>query len=155
MEQGRAEQVLSISKLQNDLNDIHKDVKKTTDLRRKKAISAHNKATNIVVPSFSIEDFVCVRRAHDRGPKLKFKWYGPCKITAVHSPLVYSVTSLHNNKSQRVHSTRLTKYRDSLNDLPVSEQILDLSARTESRYEVIERLLDVAEADDGFYFQVQ
>ena len=62
-EQARTVQVLEISKLQQELDYMHKDADRTVSLRRERAIAAHNKATNIVSPSFAIGDLVLVRRS--------------------------------------------------------------------------------------------
>jgi len=116
-------QVLEIAKLQAALNEMHKAVDISVSRRREKAIAAHNKATNIVTPSFEVGDFVLVRRANDNGHKLRFRWFGPWRITAVHGALVYSVSPLSGDKTERVHCARLLKYRDSLQGKPVSQKM--------------------------------
>lgn len=151
----RALQLLEIAALQTTLENIHKEVEAAVYARRKRVIEAHNKATNIVTPSFSVGDFVLVRRAVDRGHKLKFRWFGPCRIYNVHGHLVYGATPLRDGKVEIVHSARLLKYRDSFLGKPVPEDMLDLAERTESRYDIIEKIVEVAEADDGIFFQVQ
>jgi len=155
LDHARALQVLKIDKLQKDLEQMHKKVKKSTCLRREKSIAFHNKQTCLSVPSFSVGDFVLVRRAKDRGPKLQFRWFGPCRITAVYSKVVYGVTSLRGGKAQRIHAARLTKYRDSFLGKIVPQDTLDLAERTESHYEIIEKILDIGAAPDGLFFQVQ
>lgn len=70
IDSARAQQLISIDKLQHDLDVMHKDVELHVSDTRKTAIDAHNRATNIVPPSFSVGDFVLVRRATDRGHKL-------------------------------------------------------------------------------------
>jgi len=66
------------------VESLMRSILSATRARRESAISAHNKATNIIHPSFEVGDFVLVRRANDRGHKLRFRWYGPCRVTAVH-----------------------------------------------------------------------
>ena len=85
----RASQLAHIEQLQTALEALHKDVSTCTSTRRAKAIEAHNRATNIMQPSFTTGDLVLVRRPVDRGHKLSFNWHGPCQITDVCSPLVY------------------------------------------------------------------
>lgn len=150
-----AEQVVPISELQAALEQMHKYVERSVSLRRERAIAAHNKATNIVAPSLVVGDFVLVRRANDRGHKLRFRWFGPCQVTAICSPLVYGITPLQGGKTERVHCARLIKHRDPLLGNPVSQEMFDLAERTESRFEVVEKLLDVGEAPDGLFFRVQ
>jgi len=150
----RALQVLKIDELQASLNAIHKDVQDLVTKRRAQAIDKHNKATNIVSPSFQVGDFVLVRRATDRGHKLRFKWFGPCRVIALHGPLVYSITSLSDSKTERVHAARLIKYKDSLQGTTVPQDMLELADKTESRYEVIDKIIDIGEDKDEIWLQV-
>lgn len=48
LEQARANQVINIAKLQNDMDKLHKDVSESINERRQKAIRKHNAATNII-----------------------------------------------------------------------------------------------------------
>ena len=155
LEHARAAQIIAIAELQAAFDKMHKEVERSVSLRRERAIAAHNKATNVVSPSFVVGDFVLVRRANDRGHKLRFRWFGPCRIKAVHSPHVYSIAPLRGGKTELVHCARLIKYRDSLLCKPVPKEMMDLAERTESRYEVVEKILDIGEAPDGLFFRVQ
>lgn len=155
IDHARALQFIKIDELQTTLDNMHKDTTDAISASRDRAIEAHNKATNIIAPSFAIGDFVLVRRAVDRGHKLKFRWFGPCRITPVHGSLVYGVTPLQGGKSARVHCARLLKNRDSLLGTTVPDDMLELAERSESRYEIIEKIIDVGTADDGFFFQVK
>lgn len=65
-------------------------------------MTAHNKATNIVIPKFSIGDCFLVRRAQDLRHKLQFRWFGPCLIKAVHRNLVDSVAPLGGKNRRNV-----------------------------------------------------
>lgn len=85
----RSTQLLNIKDIQKTLYNMHKDVENGVNARRARPIRNHNKATNIVTPTFSVGDFVLVRRATDRGHKLNFKWIGTCRITSVHGQLIY------------------------------------------------------------------
>lgn len=107
-------QILQIEKLQTVLNEMHKDVQKRVSKHREQSIRKRDTATNILAPSFAIGDFILVRRAVDNGHKLRFRWFGPCRISAVHNALVYSMTTLSNLRTERVHAARLIKYNDSL-----------------------------------------
>jgi len=129
----RASQVIAIDELRTALDLVHKDVERSVSRRREHAIAAHNKATNIINPSFEVGDFVLVRRANTRGHKLRFQWHGPCRVTSVHGSLVYGITPLRGGKSE----------------------MLDLAESTEARYEVVHKILNVGQAPDGLFFQVQ
>lgn len=155
IDHARALQVIHIDESQKALENIHKDVERSVSLRRDSAITAHNKATNIIQPQFTTGEFVLVRRATDRGHKLQFRWFGPCRITAVHSPVVYGVSPLRGGKTDKVHCARLIRYRDSLLGEPVPQDMLDLADHTETRFEVVEKIIDIGETPDGLFFQVQ
>ena len=155
IDRARALQLICVEELQKTLDEVHKDVQHSVSLRRERAIAAHNKATNIISPSVTVGDFVLVLRGVDRGHKLQLRWFGPCRVTSVHGDLVYGVTSLRGGKTERVHCAQLLKYRDSLLGKPVPQDMLDLAERTESRYEVIEKIVDLGQHRDGLFFRVQ
>eukprot|EP00171_Calliarthron_tuberculosum_P014755 IDg14755t1 len=134
---------------------MHKKVESAVSSRRERAISAHKKETNIVTPKFIVGDFVLVRRAQDHRGKLQFCWFGPYRITAVHGNFVYEFPFLRAGKPKKVHCTRLIMYRDSLHGQQVPDDMLELAERTEIRYEIIEKIIDVREADGEHFFQVQ
>lgn len=150
----RASQLLDISILQDALNEMHKDVDKLVSKRREQAITKQNAATNIISPAFAVGYFVLVRRANDRGHKLHFKWFGHWRISAVHRRLVHSFTSLSSNKTERVHCARLLKYDDSLHNCAVSRDHLDMAERTESRYDFIDKIVDLADSPNSLLLQV-
>lgn len=151
----RLAQMASIQTLQIDMDRIHKQVTESVSSRRERAIELHNKATHIINPVLHVGDFVLVRRANDRGHKLRFRWFGPCAIAKVFSSHVYGVTPLVGGKMERVNCARLMKYRDSLNGADIPKEMIELAERTDSRYEVVEKIVDVGEAPDGLFFQVQ
>lgn len=61
-------QLARIGERQSEVNDVHRDVFMLVSNRRRRTVDAHNRATNInITPSFSVGDFVPVRRAVDNG----------------------------------------------------------------------------------------
>lgn len=155
IDHARALEVIHIEELQKALEHIHKDVERSVSLRRDSAITAHNKAENIIQPQFITGDFVLVRRATNQGHKLQFRWFVPCRITAAHSPLFYGVSPLRGGTTDKDHCTRLLNYRDSLLGEPVPQKMLDLTDRTETQFEVVEKIIDIGKALDRLFFQVQ
>lgn len=134
---------------------MHKYGAQFVSLRRELAIETHNKATNIVSPSFPVGEFVLVRRANDRGHKLRFKWLGPCQVIAAHGNLVYGIVPIQDGKTEQAHCARLILYRDTLLGRALPKEMFDLADRTASRYEVVQRIVDLGEAADGLFFNVQ
>lgn len=94
--------VTKINNMQASLHKMHKEVDRLLSNRRKKAVSWHNLATNFFSPSFNVGDLVVVRHETDRCQKLRFKWFGPRRITSVQSPLVYNVTPFSSSKTECV-----------------------------------------------------
>lgn len=68
---------------------------------------------------------------------------------------MYGVTPRQGGKAEPTHRSRLTKYRDSLLRSPVTQEMLNLAEKTESRYEDIDKILDAGHADDGLFFLVK
>lgn len=93
------------------------------------------------------------RRSNDRGHKLRFKCYGPCRITAAYSPLVYSFVSIRVGKTDRIHCARLFKYRVSFLGTAVPEAMLKLDEAIEARYEVAECIKDAGQASHVSLFR--
>lgn len=151
LERARAEQRLDIAKLQKHLYELHQDVKMRADTRRRRAIETHNKATNISHPRFEIGDFVLVRQAQKARHKLSFCWAGPRRVVDTMSPLVYVVERWDGSKRDQVHCARMIKYTAALDGTNVPEEVLQLADHTESRYEVLERIISVGKEGDRLW----
>lgn len=137
------------------MDAVHKDIEQSKSTRRQNANAAHNKATNIVTPSFHEVYFVVMRRANERGHKPRFKRFGTCCITKVHSQLVYGFTLLHRGDQMRVNCARCIKYLDRFQGTAVPKEFLALTEQVESRYEVVDAITDVGEPRDGFLSRVK
>lgn len=155
IDRARAEQRADITKLRCSLDDMHKQVKENVDERRKRAIDAHNQATNIQKERFYIGDFVLVRQAEKTRHKLMFRWAGPRRIVDTAGDVVYIVERLDKSRRERVHSARLTKYCAGLDGEEVPTEVLDLADRTESRYEVLRRIADIGEEDGVIWLRLE
>lgn len=68
----KEEQVLQIEELQASLLQMHKCIGKLVSRNRSRQLKAHSKKIKIIQPNFTIGGFVLVRKAHDRGHKIKF-----------------------------------------------------------------------------------
>ena len=151
----RAEQLVSINKLQTAVEQMHKETSNRVTTARQKQIQAHNKQTNIIQPNFSLGDFVLVRRAQDKGHKLNFRWFGPRRIVHVYSDLVYDVAKLNGSDVEQVHCARLILYRHASENSVVSKELLDLADRSEAQYELVEKIIAIGEEHYGIFLQVQ
>lgn len=75
--QGDSERLVQVENIQRALHEIHKKVSAKINKRQQWAIEAHNAATNIMVPSFVVGDYLIVCKPTHREHKLAFCWYGP------------------------------------------------------------------------------
>ncbi len=152
----RAEQLVCINDLQCTFDDMHKEVHRRVSENLQKKIAYHNKQTNLVVPNFCVGDFVLVRRAQDtKGHKFQFRWLGPLRITRVIGDTVYDVSGLLDEKLEVVHAARLQLYRSHLDGTSMSTKLLKQAEHIEAKFEMVDMILDIREADDGIFFQVQ
>ena len=69
--------------------------------------------------------------------------------------VVYDVKKLVDGKVERVHAARLMKYRAGMDSVSVSRECLEQVEHLESKYEIIEQLMDIGEAADGIFVQIQ
>lgn len=122
LERVKAEQIVIIDKMQVALKAMHKKVSGFVTKNRARQLRAHYKQTNIVQPSFTVGDFVLVRRAQDKGHKLSLRSMGPIRVTNVVSELVYDVTKLDGSTNERVREARLRFYRSGHENTVVPEQ---------------------------------
>lgn len=58
-------------------------------------------------------------------------------------------------KTERVHAARLIKYRAQHDGTTVSEELLEQAEHLEANYEIVDELIDIGEASDGIFVQVQ
>ena len=78
----RLRQFFNTEQTQEALIEMHRGVKQRSDRNRKQRRDAHNRKTNIKSATFTVGDFVLVRRAKAPGHKMKSMWVGPRRITA-------------------------------------------------------------------------
>ncbi len=155
LERIRAIQLLNIRELQCALDKMHKNAQTTISKNRLRQIRHHNKQTNIVAPNFTIGDFVLVRSPQKKGHKMQFRWIGPRRIVSTVSELVYDVAKLDGKDVERVHCARMRLYKARDENAPVAAALLKLADHTESRYELVESIKDIGEAEDGIHVQVE
>lgn len=121
---------------------------------RERQLRTHNKRTNVIQLSFTVGDFVLVRRVEDTGNKLNIRCIGPRHITNVVNDLFYEVSRFDGPKVERAPCVCLKLYRASDENNPVFPEMLELAERTESKYEIVECFNDVGEDKDGIFLHV-
>lgn len=149
LEMTRAMQVMDIDTLQDTFDGIHKSVKEKVNSNRQKHIQIHNQKTNLVRPTFTVGDFVLVRRTRKKGHKMSFRWMGPRRITRIISELVYEVENLITHAVEQVHAVRLNIYGAKEEGTTVSAEFLQHAENSEAKYEMVEKLLDISKDGNG------
>lgn len=108
-----------------------------------------------MVPNFEVGDFFMVRRASSKGHKLQFRWIGPRRVVGVVSELVYDVDDLQGGPAQRIHAARLFPYRSSPQGMEVSEALLKQAEHLETKFEMVDSLMDIDEGTNGIFIHVK
>lgn len=67
------ERLVDLPNMEEALHATHKDVEECADKHRRRAIEAHNAATNIIVSRIVVGDFVVIARSKRASHKLSFK----------------------------------------------------------------------------------
>ncbi|CDF35328.1 unnamed protein product [Chondrus crispus] len=149
-------QLLEINKLQNDFDNMHRDVERRVSSNRAKQIQHHNNNTNIISTIFCVGDFVLVRRAQNKGHKQSFRWIGPRSVAKVVSEIVYAVENLVTHQVEQVHAARMILSRAKMDGKKVSAKLMKHAEHSEARFEMIEKLMDVTGTrKEGIWIQVQ
>ena len=147
--------ITNLDELQKAIENVHKNVSDRVSAERARQIHAHNKHTKVVTPSFTLGDFVLVKRPQEKGHKLLFKWTGPRRVSKILHPLVYEVTGLVDGKTERVHATRMQIYMSSPEDMEASDALLRHAEHSEATYEEAEKLHELRTIGTSKFIQVE
>lgn len=131
----RSKELVGISETREGFEQMHREVLELSSRRRQNSVSRHNAMTNVRTTRFEIRDFVLVRRAHDKGHKLKFMWCGPRRIVNVKSAWVYVVQNILSSKQETVHARRLMKYKSDIDGKEVDPGLLSYAEHLETSYQ--------------------
>ena len=151
----RLRQIVDIDATQSALESMHKQIRDRSDHSRKRQIEAHNKKTRVQPVNFQKRDFVLVRRAQNKGHKLKFLWTGPRKVIAVRSDLVFEVENLADGRCETVHARRLILYRADFDGVEVDPQLMRAAEHSEAVYQDAHHLCDIRERAGLIEIQVE
>ena len=134
--------VIEAAKLQQFLDEVHKDVSARKYAKRKAAVMAHNMRTHVLPANFSIGDFVLVaNKNHSEGHKMSMKWLGPQQVVAAKSDWTFEVKDLINEKISIVHADRLKFYSDK--DLQITKELIDTIDNNQPHYNEVLRILSL------------
>jgi hypothetical protein len=101
------------------------------DLRRK----SHDQRPNVNEPNIYVGDFVLAAKISSKsGGKLRARWLGPRRVTAVESHWLFEVEDLISGERAITHSARLKFYHDQ--SLNVTEDLIKHVAHNQSGFEI-------------------
>ena len=117
----RLDAVMKTLSLHDKMRDMHRDIEKSTSRRRKNAVEAHNRRTNIRPVNFITGDYV-LRGETQSGSRLRFKWTGPYRVTECLSEFLFRIEDLGTGRITTSHGRRIKLFRNS--DYMVTEEVL-------------------------------
>ena len=131
---------------------MHKDVTEKVTKNRARQIKHHNKKTNLIVPDFRNGDFMLVRWVQRKGHEQSFRCVGLRGVVQIVRVQIYDVENVITNAGERVHASRLLTYRAEFDGKVVSPDRLKHIAHSETKYELVGKLFDIAgnKRDDSF-----
>lgn len=142
IDQVRGEQRINAKMLHATMEKMHKAISERVDAKRKAAVDAHNRKTNVHHVNFTEGDFVLRgARASQRGPKPQLKWHGPFQVVKVHSDFIFTIKNIVSGQTEEAHGRRLKFFRNS--DYEVTEALRDHLAHQEGDLLVIEEFLGI------------
>ena len=112
--------IIKTTTMHERLHEMHRDIVESTSRRRKNAVDAHNRRTNIRPVNFTTGDFV-LRGETKSGPKLRLKWTGPHRVVECQNEFLFRIEDLTTGIISTSHGRRLKLFRNS--DFEVTEDI--------------------------------
>lgn len=91
---------------------------------------SHNVATNIIVTSFVVGDYITVFKPTHREHKVAIRWCGPRRVVTITGPAGCLVDNLTTGNREKVQALRLNIYNALLDGDVVPGGTLDLASRT-------------------------
>lgn len=132
---------------------MHKSTNEKVSKGRERKIKEHNKKMNIISQRFSLDDFLLIREAQNKGNKLSHRWIGPRRITKIQGELVYEVENMVTGKFESVHSSRIRLYRSSAEGTEVSKELMAHIEASEAKYEIVDKFIKLSNSGGEFYIQ--
>ena len=108
--------------MHDKLHGMHRDIEKSSNRRRKNAVAAHKRRTNVRPVDFTVGDYV-LRGETRSGPKLKLKWTGPYRVIECQSEFLFRIEELRTGRKISSHGRRLKLFRNA--DYEVTEDVLN------------------------------
>ena len=150
----KAQKLIKVKEMRSALDTMHRQVAETKTRKRRLAIEAHNRATNIAPVNFEVGDFVLVAKVdRKKGSKSQATWQGPKRIVRAASDLVYDVEDLITGRTSTVHASRIKCYDDS--SLEVTEELLQTIQHNNPPLQTVEKLLALRYNEDQDRYEVQ
>ena len=152
MTEQRLESILKTSTMHEKLQDMHRKIAESTSRRRRNAVEAHNRRTNIRPVNFAVGDFV-LRGETKTGPKLRLKWTGPYRVVECQSEFLFRIEDLSSGQKHTAHGRRLKLFRNA--DYEILEDILNHLDYQKGELLVIESFENIRERQGQIELEVK
>ncbi len=154
IEEVRALQKVNSTKIRSALDDMHKDIAKRSNAKRKAAVESHNRKTNVRTINFDVGDYVLRgTRERQRGRKPQLKWHGPFQVVRTLSNYLFVIKNLRSDATETAHGRRLKLFRNS--DYMVTEELLNHLAYQDNELLLIEEFLNIRRRSNGVELEVK
>ena len=148
----RLDAILKTMTMHDKLHDMHREIEKSSSRRRKNAVEAHNRRTNVRPVNFTIGDFV-LRGETRSGPKLRLKWTGPYRVTECKSEFLFQIEELGTGIKSTSQGPRLKLFRNS--DYEITEDVLNHLDYQKGELLVIESFENIRERQGHIELEVK
>ena len=148
----RLESILKTISMHEKFQNMHRDVEKSSNRRRKNSVAAHNRRTNVRPVDFTTGDFV-LRGETRSGPKLRLKWTGPYKVIECQSDLLFRIEELGTGRKFTSLGRRLKLFRNA--DYEITEDTLNHLEYQKGELLVIEMFEDIHERQGQVELEVK
>jgi len=149
VKEARARQVMNLSRVQDALEGIHRQIAEKASAAREKRVNLRNARTHVRACNFDIGDFVLFGRLQRNvRRKLSLKWHGPRRVTRIISNFLFEIEDLRSGKKSVAHGSRLKFFRNS--SYNVSDECLDQLAFQDGELCVVDKFVDIRMHEGAF-----
>ena len=148
----RLDAIMKTLSLHDKLEDMHRDIEKSTSRRRKNAIEAHNRRTHIRPVNFTTGDYV-LRGETTSGSKLRLNWTGPYRVTECLNEFLFRIEELGTGRITTSNGRRIKLFRNA--GFQITEEVLDHLDHQKGELLVIESFENVRERNGQIEFEVK
>ncbi len=131
-----------IEQLQGALEKMHKELTDESNKKRKSAIEAHNRNTNVRPVNFTEVDYVLSGLAQEKARcKPSTMWNGPYRVVECRSDYFYVIEDLLSGAREELHGRRLLFFRNS--SFQITEELRHYLAYQQNELLLVEEVTGI------------